>query len=75
MPRGMIQALLGTTPTNLDWSPADLSECIFRNAEATDKEEDLLQKLSNLGNLGDSKHNAPTEEILETRTRHIHIFP
>jgi len=36
MPRGMIQALLGTTPNSQGWAPADLSDCIFRNKEDTD---------------------------------------
>jgi len=71
----MVQALLGIAPTNQSWSPADLFECIFRNAEATDREEDLVQKLNNLGNSKDSKANTPTEKIPDTGTRHTRIFP
>ena len=54
MPRGMIQALPGTASNTQGWSPADLSDCIFRNVEATDTEEDLVRKLNNLGTSGES---------------------
>jgi len=54
MLRGSIQALLGTAPNTQGWSPADLSDCIFRNAEATDTEEDIVRTLKSLGSSGDS---------------------
>ena len=34
MPQGMLQALLGSAPDSQMWTPADLSNCIFRNTEA-----------------------------------------
>jgi hypothetical protein len=62
--RGMLQAPLGTAPTNQSWSPTDLCECIFQNTEATDNEKDLVRKLNNLGTSGDSTRLAPIEKHL-----------
>ena len=76
MPRGMLQALLGTAPTNQGWSPIDLSECIFWNEEATDTVEDLIRRLNNLGTSGDSTRQAPIEKTSNTGARsHTHISP
>jgi len=58
----MLQVLLGSTPTNQGWSPTDLSECVFWNAEATDDQEDLIGKLNILGTSGDSTRQAPIEK-------------
>ena len=49
MPRGMIQALLNITPNSQAWAPIDLSNCIFRNTEATDSIEDVVRAVGNLG--------------------------
>jgi len=45
----MLQALLNTTPNSRTWAPIDLSNCIFRNAEATDSIEDVVRAVGNLG--------------------------
>jgi len=75
MPRGMIQALLGTAPNTQGWSPAHLSDCIFRNAEATDTEEDLVRKLKSLGTSGDSIIQEPTKKTLGAEPGLVRIFP
>ena len=49
MPKGMIQALLNTTPNSQTWAPQDLSNRIFRNTEATDSIEDVVRAVGNLG--------------------------
>jgi len=49
MPRGMIQALLNITPNSQAWAPIDLSNCIFRNTEATDSIKDVVRAVGNLG--------------------------
>jgi len=49
MPKGMIQALLNIAPNSQVWAPIDLSNCIFRNTEATDSIDDLVRTLRNLG--------------------------
>jgi len=49
MPKGMIQALLNIAPNFQVWAPIDLSNCIFRNTEATDSIDDLVRTLINLG--------------------------
>jgi len=49
MPKGMLQALLNTTPNSQTWAPIDLSNCIFRNTEATDSIEDVVRAVGNLG--------------------------
>jgi len=54
MPRGMIQALLGTAPNSQDLAPADLSDCMFRNTEAMDTVEDLARSLNSQGTSGSS---------------------
>lgn len=74
MPRGMLQALLDTAPNNQGWSPADLLECIFRNAEATDTNEDVVRKLNNLGTSGDSIVLEPTEKTSDAETGLGRIF-
>jgi len=71
----MIQALLGTAPNTQGWSPADLSDRIFRNAEATDTEEDLVSKINNLGNPGDSLTQEPIEKTLFVESSLGRIFP
>jgi len=48
MPKGMLQALLNTTPNSRTWTIIDLSNCIFRNAEATDSIEDVVRAVGNL---------------------------
>jgi len=48
MPRGMIQALLNIVPNSQVWTPIDLSNCIFRNAEATDSIDDVVRAIGNL---------------------------
>jgi len=49
MPRGMIQALLLIAPNSQTWMPRDLSNCIIRNAEATDSIDDMVRALGKLG--------------------------
>jgi len=49
MPKGMTQALLNIAPNSQVWAPIDLSNCIFRNTEATDSIDDLVRTLKNLG--------------------------
>ena len=49
MPKGILHALLNTTPNSRTWNPIDLSNCIFRNAEATDSIEDVVRAVGNLG--------------------------
>ena len=49
MPRGMIQALLHIAPNSQAWTPIDLSNCIFRNTEATDSIDDVVRAIGNLG--------------------------
>jgi len=49
MPRGMIQALLNIAPNSQAWAPIDLSNCIFRNTEATDSIDDVIRAVGNLG--------------------------
>jgi len=71
----MIQVLLGIAPNTQGWSPADLSDCIFRNVEATDTEEDLVWKLNNLGTSGDSIIQEPTEKTLCAKPSLTRIFP
>jgi len=51
MPKGMIQALLNITPNSQAWAPTDLSNCIFRNTEATDSIEDVVRAVGNMGTL------------------------
>jgi len=49
MPRRMIQALLLIAPNSQAWTPRDLSNCIIRNAEATDPIDDMVRALGKLG--------------------------
>jgi len=42
MLQGMLQALLGLAPNSQMWTPADLSNCIFRNKEAADSIDVLV---------------------------------
>jgi len=49
MPKGMIQALLLIAPNSQKWTPRDLSNCIIRNAEATDSIDDMIRALGKLG--------------------------
>jgi len=74
MPRGMIQALLGTAPNTQDWSPADLLDYIFRNAEATDTEEDLVRTLKSLGTSGGSTVQEPFKKTLGAEPGFVRIF-
>jgi len=72
----MVHTLLKMAPTNQTWALADLTECILRITEATDKVEDMVQKLNNLGSLGDSANNTSIKETTQrTRNRHIRTFP
>jgi len=45
----MIQALLGIAPNSQVWALTDLSNCIFRNTEAADSIDELVQSLKSLG--------------------------
>jgi len=45
----MTQALLDIAPNSQAWAPTDLSNCIFRNTEATDSIDDLVRALKTLG--------------------------
>jgi len=49
MPKGMTQALLDIAPNSQAWAPTDLSNCIFRNTEATDSIDDLVRALKTMG--------------------------
>jgi len=51
MPKGIIQALLNITSNSQAWAPTDLSNCIFRNTEATDSIEDVVRAVGNMGTL------------------------
>jgi len=75
MSRGMVHALLETAPTNQNWSLADLTDCIFRNTEATDEVKNLVQKLNNMGKPWDSKAKTPTEETPRAGINYTCIFP
>jgi len=58
MPKGMLQALLGLAPNSQIRAPADLSNCIFRNTEATDSIDVLVRALKSLGTTEDpTSHN------------------
>jgi len=59
MPKGMLQALLNITPNSRTWAPIDLSNCIFRNAEATDSIEDVVRGVGNLGTSEDPTLQEP----------------
>jgi len=48
MPQGMLQALLGLSPNSRMWTPADLTNCIFRNTEAAKSIDVLARELTNL---------------------------
>ena len=48
MPKEMIHALLDITPNYQEWAPTDLSNCIFRNAEAADSIDELVRSLKSL---------------------------
>ena len=45
----MVQALLLIAPNSQTWNPRDLSNCIIRNAEATDSIVDIVRALGKLG--------------------------
>ena len=45
----LIQALLNIAPNSQAWAPIDLSNCIFRNTEATDSIDDVVKTVKNLG--------------------------
>ena len=60
MPRGMIHALLHIAPNSQAWTPIDLSNCIFRNAEATDSIDDVVRAIGNLGTSED--HNGELDK-------------
>ena len=75
MPRGMIQALLSTAPNTQDWSSVDLLDCIFRNAEATDTEEDLVRTLKSLGTTGGSTVQEPIKKTLGAEPGLVRISP
>jgi hypothetical protein len=59
MPKGMLQALLNITPNSRTWTPIDLSNCIFRNTEATDSIEDVVRAVGNLGTSEDPTLQEP----------------
>jgi len=64
--------LHNTTPNFQTWAPIDLSNCIFRNTEATDSIEDVVRAVGNLGTseeptLQDSK-TTPVDGSDPTRT-------
>jgi len=71
----MVHALLEIAPTHQNWCLADLTDCIFRNTEATDEVKNLVQKLNNMGKPGDSKAKTPTEETPRAGISHTRIFP
>ena len=60
MPKGTIQALLNITPNSQAWTPIDLSNCIFRNTEATDSIKDVARAVGNLGTLEEPNLQDPT---------------
>jgi len=75
MPKGMIQALLGTAPNSQTWAPADLSDCIFWNTEAADTIDELVRSLNSLGTSGGSTAQEPIEETPEVGLDVLRIFP
>jgi len=75
MPRGMIQALLGTAPNSQIWAPSDLSDCVFRNTEATDAVDELVRSLNSLGTLDGSTAQEPIKETSEGGPDLLRTFP
>ena len=59
MPRGMIPALLLIATNSQAWTPRDLSNCIIRNAEATDPIDDMVRALGMLGTSEEPTLQAP----------------
>jgi len=59
MPKGMIQALLHIAPNSQAWAPIDLSNCIFRNTEATNSIDDVVKAIGNLGTSEDPTLHDP----------------
>ena len=65
MPRGMIQALLLIAPNSQAWTPRDLSNCIIRNAEATDSIDDMVRALGKLGTSEEPTMQDSTTTLLD----------
>jgi len=74
MPRGMIQALLNIAPNSQVWAPIDLSDCIFRNTEATDSIDDVVRAVGNLGTSEDPTSQDPKITPVD-RTDLTRTFP
>jgi len=75
MPKGMIQALLGIAPNSREWAPTDLSNCIFRNAEATDSIDELVRSLKSLDTTEGPTSQDPTKITTEEGYELVRIFP
>jgi len=65
MPKGMTQALLNIAPNSQAWAPTDLSNCIFRNTEATDSIDDLVRALKSLGTTEGPTSQDPKKTLVE----------
>jgi len=74
MPQGMLQALLGLAPNSQMWTPADLSNCIFRNTEAADSVDVLARAFKNLGTTEDPASHNP-ESAPAAGTELVRTFP
>jgi len=72
--QGMLQALLGLAPNSQMWTPADLSNCIFRNTEAADSINVLDRELKNLGTAADPTSYNP-ESAPAAGTDLVRTFP
>jgi len=70
----MLQALLGLAPNSQMWTPADLSNCIFRNTEAADSINVLDRELKNLGTAADPTSYNP-ESAPAAGTDLVRTFP
>ena len=75
MPKGMIQALLGTAPNSQEWALIDLSNCIFWNTEAADSIDELVRTLKSLGTAGGPTAQDPKQRTPEVGSDLIRIFP
>jgi len=74
MPKGMIQALLGTAPNSQEWALIDLSNCIFWNTEAADSIDELVRTLKSLGTAGGPTTQDPIKRNPEEGSDLIRIF-
>ena len=75
VPKGMIQALLGIAPNSQVWALTDLSNCIFRNTEAADSIDELVQSLKSLGTTEGPTSQDPIKITPAEGLELVRIFP